>query len=177
MAHKEQIEYCTHIRSRFPEKFKNVRVLDVGSLDINGNNRYLFKNYEYIGLDLGEGKNVDIVSRGHLYRDEEKFDFVISTECFEHDEFYKLTFMNCIELLKPQGMLLFTCATTGRREHGTRRTSPKDAPFVGDYYKNLIEEDFTSLTDFDKTFRRYEFSVHKGHKDLMFFGIKQGVKK
>ena len=63
---------------------------------------------------------------------------------FEHDEFWKDTIMNCITLTKPGGIFLFSCATTGRQEHGTRRTTPQDSPFTSlienDYYMNLTEK-------------------------------------
>jgi hypothetical protein len=94
MAHKEQKEYCTKIKNQFPNYFENKKVLDCGSLDINGNNRYLFDNCEYIGIDVGHGKNVDVVSTIHEYRGiNEEYDFIISTECFEHDIFYKETIL------------------------------------------------------------------------------------
>jgi hypothetical protein len=40
-----------------------VRVLDVGSYDVNGSYRHLFdkSKYHYTGLDMEEGPNVDIV--------------------------------------------------------------------------------------------------------------------
>ncbi len=38
MAHGQQQQFMQNVRDRFPEKFSGVRVLDVGSLDINGNN-------------------------------------------------------------------------------------------------------------------------------------------
>lgn len=173
VSHKEQIEFCKAIRNKFPTYFESKSVLDVGSLDINGNNRFLFTNCEYTGIDLGPGKNVDIICRGHEFKTKVKFDFIISTECFEHDEYYELTFKNCIDLLKNGGCVLFTCATTGRPEHGTRRTSPQDAPYVGDYYKNLVETDFTKILNFEETFSYYKFSVHNGSHDLRFFGIKK----
>ena len=45
-----------------PDYFTNRVVLDVGSGDINGNNRFLFENCEYNGNDVIEAKNVTIVS-------------------------------------------------------------------------------------------------------------------
>ena len=173
MAHKEQIQYCKKIRNKFPEKFKNCKVLDVGSLDINGNNRYLFENYTYTGIDLGEGKNVDVISRAHEFKSKEKFDVIISTECYEHDEFYRESLKNTYNLLKPGGLYIFTCATTGRKEHGTRRTSPRDAPFVGDYYKNLTEKDIMEVWNCDELFSDYSFEVEQRHHDLNFYGIKK----
>ena len=94
MAHPEQSQYFRSVKNRFPGKFTNCSVLDIGSLDVNGNNRYLFTNYKYVGVDIGPGKNVDVVSRGHEYKSDTLFDIVISSECFEHDEFWPLNMQN-----------------------------------------------------------------------------------
>ena len=145
MAHQEQINFCKSVKEFMPDFFKGVSVLDIGSLDINGNNRYLFDNYDYTGIDIGEGKNVDIVCKGHEFKPNggHQFDVVISTECFEHDKYWRETVRNVIDnLLKSGGLFIFTCATTGRPEHGTKRTSPSDSPFTSkaedceDYYMN-----------------------------------------
>jgi len=180
MAHKQQIEYCKKIRDKFPLSFQDKKVLDVGSLDINGNNRYLFKNCSYIGLDIGPGKNVDIISKVHEYTSpDSEYDIIISTECFEHDMFYQKSIINCIRILKSGGMFLFTCATTGRSEHGTRRTSPQDAPLLmsdnnwSDYYKNLTEEDIENFLDLQNIFSVYEFEINNLSCDLYFYGIKK----
>ena len=109
MAHPEQSQYFRSVKNRFPGKFTNCSVLDIGSLDINGNNRYLFTNYKYVGVDIGPGKNVDVVSRGHEYKSDTLFDIVISSECFEHDEFWPLTMQNGINLLKSGGLFLWRC--------------------------------------------------------------------
>lgn len=178
MAHPEQADFCKSVKKKFPFLFKGVNVLDIGSLDINGNNRYLFEGYgSYTGIDVGDGKNVDIVCKGHEFDSGMfKFDIVISTECFEHDQHWKETITNGIRLLKSGGLLLFTCATTGRHEHGTTRTTPQDSPLTlgifNDYYQNLTEQDIKSIPRFAESFREYEFSVNMGTKDLYFWGIK-----
>ena len=62
MAHKQQKAFCKSVRSKYKKYFKSVVVVDVGSLDINGNNRYLFDfRSRYLGIDLYRGINVDIV--------------------------------------------------------------------------------------------------------------------
>ena len=95
MAHPVQQQFCSNIKSRFPQYFKNVKVIDVGSLDINGNNKYLFEDCDYIGLDIIEGKNVDVVSVAHEYDGEnESFDVVLSTNAMEHDIYYPKTLQN-----------------------------------------------------------------------------------
>ena len=154
--------------------FVGQRVLDVGSLDINGNARYLFDGGSYTGIDIGAGKNVDIVCRGHEFKSSVPFDVVISGECFEHDEFYSETLKNIVRLLRSGGLLLFSCASTGRPEHGTARTSPVDAPFVGSYYKNLAAADIATTMPIDEIFEEYYFKqCRSGHRDLYFWGIKR----
>ena len=177
MAHALQTRFCTSVRNRFPDKFVNCSVLDIGSLDINGNNRYLFSgNYTYIGVDLGPGKNVDVVSKGHEYKPGIQFDVVVSTECFEHDQFWQETLKNCMELTKSGGIFLFTCAYYCRAEHGTVKSgSPEAAPHVvalfGDYYKNLGEKEIEETLDLKNLFSSYECSHEQG--DLRFWGLKK----
>lgn len=178
MAHEEQKIFLSYVKNKYPEKFQNCRVLDIGSLDINGNNRYLFENYEYVGLDIGMGENVDVVCRGHEYKDDVKFDVVVSSECFEHDEFWPLTIKNGINLLKQGGIFAFTCAAPGRPEHGTKRTSPSDSPFTSqletDYYRNLDESIVRSEIEIDNYFSEYEFQIRETWpQDLYFWGIKK----
>jgi hypothetical protein len=182
MAHLKQQEFCTSVKGLFPEYFKGVDVCDIGSLDINGNNHYLFEDYSYIGVDVGRGKNVNIVSKGHEFKpiDGKQFDLVISTECFEHDQFWRLTIQNIVlNLVKSGGMFLFSCATTGRPEHGTRRTTPNDSPITildeswSDYYLNLTAEDISSAINLSEHFSFYRFSNNHESKDLYFWGIKK----
>ena len=175
MAHKLEQEFCLSVKQLFPESFKNKLVLDIGSGDVNGNNRYLFNNSFVIGLEIGPGKNVDLVCSADkvTFRDE-LFDTIISTECFEHNPFYAKTIINAIRMLKINGLFLFTCATTGRPEHGTSKSKP-DQSFalkIGiDYYKNLTEKDIRTVVDIDNLFSKYEFSTKA--QDLYFWGIKK----
>ena len=123
MAHKAQVDYCLSVKNKFPNFFKNTKVVDFGSLNINGCNKEFFEDCEYIGLDLGEGPNVDIVCVAHEYdAPDGSFDVVVSTEMFEHDKFLNLTFKNMVRVLRPGGLLFFTCAGPGREEHGTKRS-------------------------------------------------------
>ena len=185
MAHLNQQLFCEKIKNKIPEYFENKKILDIGSLDINGNNKYLFTNSNYIGLDVGEGPNVDVISVGHLYSAPNNFfDTIISTEVFEHDMFYEQTVQNVVRMLKPGGLFIFTCASTGRPEHGTRRSDGSDAapllydisPEWSDYYKNLTEKDFEKIEGFNKTFPDGYFEYNPESKDLYFYGIKGGKK-
>ena len=170
MAHPQQAEFVAYCRLQYPENFKDCKVLEVGSLDINGSIRDFFTDCQYIGVDLGEGKGVDLVARGEdLDFANNSFDTVASCECFEHDRHWRKTFSKMIDLVRVGGLVVFSCATTGRKEHGTTRTSPADAPFTNDYYMNLEAGHFGLLV---KRFSRHEFSENQSPRDLYFWGIK-----
>lgn len=173
MAHQQQFDFVKAVANFYPDNFKSAKVLEVGSLDINGSVRQFFQDCEYIGIDLGEGKGVDVVCQGQDYSEEDNtFDTCISCECFEHNPEWILTFANMHRMTKPDGLIVMSCATTGRAEHGTKRTNPQDAPFCGDYYKNLTEQDFVDEFDLDSMFSTYEFGVGEATRDLYFYGVK-----
>jgi len=80
MAHPEQLDYIKFLKEKFPEFFKEKKVLEIGSLNINGSIRDFFENCDYIGLDLEPGKDVDIICEGQNYdANDESFDVVSST--------------------------------------------------------------------------------------------------
>ena len=170
MSHQAQIDFVAGLKQRLPEYFRKGRVLEVGSLDINGSVRQFFEDCDYTGVDLGEGKGVDLVARGEeLDYFDGNFTVCLSCECFEHNPEWAATLRNMIRM--SSGLVFFSCATTGRPEHGTRRTSPKDAPFCGDYYRNLTEDDVRQEVDLS-AFKVYEFISNDKAHDLYFWGIK-----
>ena len=184
MAHLTQQNFCLKIKEKYPEYFKNKKVLDIGSLDINGNNRFLFEDCNYIGIDVGEGNNVDVVSIGHQYdAPDNYFDIIITTNALEHDMHYEKTIINVMRMLKSGGLFIFTCASTGWPEHGTRRTSAHDSPLLiqqsetwADYYKNLTEDDIRKINGFNLMFPDCNFKYDTEIHDIHFFGIKGGAK-
>lgn len=195
--HKEQRNYIDKVKKMFPEVFKNRKVLDIGSFDVNGNEKPWFENCDFIGLDLLPGPGVDVACPANEYdAPDETFDTIISCECWEHNPFYKESILNAIRMLKPGGYFIWTCATTGRPVHGTKtqdeidrknnKTSQgnsvenwKTMPNVqredwdSEYYKNITEEDIREFCDVDKIFSSYEFSIEENHCDLYFWGIKK----
>lgn len=178
MSHQTQINYCLSIKKKFPNFFINKKVIDFGSLDINGNNKIFFENCDYTGLDIGPGKNVDIICKAHEFdAPDNTYDVVVSTEMLEHDQFLDKSLPNMVRVLKPGGLFFFTCAGLGRHEHGTRRTEPTASPFTsnidgwGDYYKNVEESMVRSIIAVDEIFLEYQFNYVP--TDLQFYGIKK----
>jgi len=185
MAHPEQHAFVENLKINKPKFFKGKKVLEVGSLDINGSIRPLFEKCDYIGVDVGVGEGVDLVCEGQeLDHPDKTYDVTGSTECFEHNPYWAETFENMIRMTKKKGLVFFTCATDGRHTHGTSRTHRECSPLTvhlgqtdrkeyHDYYMNLNEEHFKEKFNFEEIFSSYEFSVNKTSCDLYFWGIKK----
>lgn len=177
MAHPAQMNFIRSLSMSFPDHFKGRKVLEIGSLDINGSVRAFFKDCDYLGLDVAPGKGVDLVCEGQNFEGPDaSFDVTISCECFEHNPEWIATFKNMIRLTRSRGLVIMTCATTGRPEHGTTRTTPQDSPLtVGkgwDYYKNLKVSDFEEAFFLEEYFSNYSFSVNTAANDLYFWGLR-----
>lgn len=89
---------------------EKIKVLDVGSYDINGSYKQLFSNkkFEYLGLDMEEGPNVDITLKNPYNWSEietDSFDILISGQTFEHTEFFWITLSEMARVLKKDGLL------------------------------------------------------------------------
>jgi SAM-dependent methyltransferase len=180
--HKEAREFTLFVRRILSEFFIGKVVLDVGSGDINGNNKFLFENCEYNGNDVIQAPNVTIVSKTKdLPFKDNTFDTIVSTECFEHDPEYKESIIKIYKMLKPNGLFCFSCASTGRPEHGTRRSNPNDSygtignlEDMSDYYKNLTEIDLNNVLLLNTMFSVWDTYYNNDSKDLYFVGIKKG---
>jgi SAM-dependent methyltransferase len=171
MSHPAQMIFVESVKQNYVNLFIRKKVLEVGSLNINGSIRQFFIDCDYTGVDLAPGKDVDMVARGEdLSFPDKNFDVVCSCECFEHNPEWARTFDNMARMAK--SLVFFSCATTGRPEHGTPRTTPQDAPFCGDYYQNLKASDFLENCNMD-AFISYRFLVNKAAQDLYFIGIKK----
>ena len=181
MAHIEVNSFINQIITDIEPFYRHASVLEIGSYDVNGSVRSNFKDAsKYVGVDLIPGPSVDVVTMGHLYQSNIKFDIVLSVESFEHNCYWVETFNNMIKLVDDNGIVIFTCATKGRLEHGTHRTDPFSSPGTSSrensYYLNLSVEDFISNFSLKDIFISYDFYVNTLTKDLYFYGLK-GNKK
>jgi hypothetical protein len=172
----DQYDFVAGLKEKHKDCFVKAKVLEVGSLDINGSIRSIFEDCDYTGIDVGEGAGVDLVCEGQDYKGETlSFDTTVSCECFEHNPYWRETFENMIRMTKSSGLVIMTCATTGRMEHGTSNSEPSSSPLTiakgWEYYKNLTREDFDQAFNMDYFFKEYEFTT-KGY-DLFFWGVKK----
>lgn len=179
MAHFQQQLFVQQTKQLFPQNFNNAKVLECGSLDVNGSIRCLFSNCSYLGIDNHSGPGVDLVMPLHninncdskelLYN----FDTVISCEMLEHDFYWDFSVKKMYSLLKPDGLLIITCGGYNRKIHGVQEfaSDPKAS-----HYKNITVSDFSKAFDLEFLFK--DFTIHyngggdlKG--DFYFWGVKR----
>lgn len=183
--HIEAKNFTFFVKETLNNYFKNKKVLDVGSGDINGNNKGLFTDCEYHGNDVMSAPNVTIVSKTKdLPFEDNSFDTIVSTECFEHDPEYIESFKKIYKMLKPDGLFFFTCASTGRAEHGTRRSHADwsygtiaNLSDMQDYYKNITQHDLNDVLNLNESFTVWNTYYNSYSCDLYFVGIKKGINK
>jgi len=174
MAHSQQRDFFESIKNDNPDAFTGVEVIEIGSLNINGTIRDFFDANKYVGVDVAEGKDVDVVCAGeNLDYPDSSFDVAVSAECFEHNPEWVATFRNMWRISKRY--VIMTCASDGRAEHGTTLSDPSSSPFTlgWDYYRNLTEQDFRDNFNLDEMFAKYYFAYNAESCDLYFYGEKK----
>lgn len=132
--HPSSMASCAQFINKYltPRSKEKLLIADVGSLDVNGTYRPLFalqEKWEYIGLDIEAGPNVDyVIPERSLWRHASPvgsgdciktisvplplFDAIISGQCLEHVYKPWVWIVQLSELLKPGGLVFITAPNT-----------------------------------------------------------------
>lgn len=176
MSHADQIRFFDVVMRHFADHFSG-RVLDIGALDINGGPHERMSPTEYVGVDLSVGPNVSIVAKGEdLDLPTGSFDVAMSSECFEHNPHWRATLHNMIRMTRDRGLIAFSCATTGRPEHGTTRSdggwaAPLAVEHGQEYYANVTPRQVRAAIDRWQVPSNFVV-INDRIFDLYFVGIK-----
>ncbi|RCW83589.1 methyltransferase domain-containing protein [Phyllobacterium bourgognense] len=98
------------------ENFEGCRILDIGSMDVNGSLRSNAPSeVEYIGVDIEPGPGVDVVYKieDGIPVADNTVDICVSTSCFEHDPVFWQTFLRIMDTLKPGGFFYLNAPSNG----------------------------------------------------------------
>lgn len=123
--HKTTHDKMLWFKNIYLNSSKDLNILDIGSLDTTGKNynyRSIFdsSNWNYTGLDIIDGENVDILVED-IYNiseiEDNSYDVIISGQLFEQLGFFWITMSEIARILKPGG---FCCiiAPSGGPKHG-----------------------------------------------------------
>lgn len=176
MSHADQIRFFDLAVAAFPAHFAG-RVIDIGALDVNGGPHERMQPREYIGVDLAEGPNISLINRGEdVDLPSSSFDVAMSSECFEHNPAWMATLHNMVRMTRPSGLVVFTCATTGRPEHGTTRSddgygAPLAVAAGQEHYANVTPREVRAATADGRLAASFTI-VNDRMFDLYFAGIR-----
>ena len=144
MCHRSVLAFVmTHISA---EDIAGARVLEVGSLDVNGSPRWLIELLaptSYVGVDIRPGPKVDrICDASELVATfgAESFDVVVSTEMLEHAEDWRAAVSNMKRVLAPGGLLLITTRSPGFPLHD----------YPGDHWRFTREDALEIFADMEE---------------------------
>lgn len=123
--HKNSHSKMEWFKNTYLSNSSKLNILDVGSLDRQGNFNYsdIFneKNWTYTGLDIQSGINVDIVV-SDIYNwfeiEDNTYDVIISGQFFEHLEFFWITMSEIERVLKPGGYVCIIAPSAGSKHGG-----------------------------------------------------------
>ena len=94
-----------------------LKILDIGSYDVNGSYKPLLSeaSWHYTGVDLSAGPNVDLVlaSPYRLPLPDASVDLIVSGQAFEHIDYFWLTWIEMVRVLKPNGKIFLLAPSRG----------------------------------------------------------------
>lgn len=99
----------------YPKK-NPMNILEIGSMIGGFNIRSLNpSNSNYVGVDIAPANGVDVVLSDpyKMPFDDNTFDYAISSSCFEHSEFFWLSYLETIRVLKPHGVFYLNAPSNG----------------------------------------------------------------
>ena len=117
--HQSAYDNCLKFSKKYIDERAQLRVLDVGSYDVNGTLRPIFtkEGWEYTGLDYsGTPENNVTVCLEDPYNfpfENNYFDTVVSSSAFEHDPLFWVTFKEMTRVLKADGYIYLNAPSTG----------------------------------------------------------------
>ena len=119
--HPSSLQHMERVVKQHLNSDSELKILDIGSYDVNGCYKPLLTQpkWHYTGIDLSAGPNVDLVltSPYRIPLPDNSVDVIVSGQAFEHIEYFWLTWMEMVRLLKPWGYIFLIAPSRGP-EHG-----------------------------------------------------------
>tara|TARA_B100000886_G_scaffold339482_1_gene305075 strand:- start:1046 stop:1747 length:702 start_codon:yes stop_codon:yes gene_type:complete len=155
-----------------------IKVVEIGSQSVNQSIKDLLdKKFKYTGVDIIAGENVDLVLKDpyKLPFENNSVDVVVSISTFEHTDFFWLTYLEILRILKPEGLFFLNVPSNSkyhRHSNDNWRFYPDSSkalelwgkknnyqPKVLEHFTNFelgrdIWNDYVSITIKDEKFKK-----------------------
>ena len=131
-------DFLNDMSTKYPGNFNGAKVLELGSLDLNGTARDHFSGCQYTGIDIVPGKDVDVVvaAKNTIFLPDQ-FDTLITMSMFEHDPTWKQSFAHNLQWLRSGGLLIACWGAEGNLHHGPEPWKPVPAQIMWNFTKTL----------------------------------------
>jgi len=113
--HAEAYGWIAEALLRMPQLPNSV--VEFGSKNINGTTRTLLPDTQYLGIDVAPGPCVDVVADAATFTPPFEPDVVICAEVLEHAEHADEIVKHALDIVKPGGYVILTCAGPRRTPH------------------------------------------------------------
>lgn len=142
--HRSSFLAMEKFKDKYLDKNCTLDILDIGSFDSNPkpfNYGLLFneKKWNYFGMDIREGPNVDLVV-SDIYDwveiKDASYDVVVSGQAFEHMEFFWKAIVEIERILKPEGFCCIIAPSAGpvhRHPYDCYRFTAEGMKAMGEY--------------------------------------------
>lgn len=124
--HVEALQWIHQSFNNWVDDRKDLNVLEIGSLDINGSVRPIFTQHArtYLGIDPQEGPGVDYVCDASVFHTGPIWDVIVCAEVFEHTPVWKEIVERAHGNLVEGGIFIATMAGEGRAPHSALDENP-----------------------------------------------------
>ena len=115
--HTSSMRHMRDLFARYLDPMQALKIADIGSYDVNGSYRDLIDDarWRYTGVDLEPGPNVDLVmtSPYNLPFATGSVDVLLSGQALEHMDFFWVSWLEMIRVVKPGGLILMIAPSRG----------------------------------------------------------------
>lgn len=144
--HKGNVEWLMSIQERYGEFLANSRLLEIGSLNVNGTSRTYLKTKQHIGIDVLAGNCVDVQCDAEQTQfDPNEFDVLLSISMMEHNPRWREGLTHNLQWLRPHGLIVLSWGAEGNTKHWPE---PWAAVPVGDVLEYAMNQRLTILEAF-----------------------------
>ena len=117
--HVSALESFEDFKKIYLSRFKDneIKIVEIGSQAINSSiKNKLNKKVNYIGVDICKGENVDIVLEDpyKLPFENNLIDVIISISTFEHTQFFWLSYLEILRVLKKEGLFFLNAPSNSK---------------------------------------------------------------
>lgn len=115
--HSSSLEHIDRLVKKYLITDNELNILDIGSVDVNGTYKrfFLSPQCKYLGVDLMAGPNVDVVLDNSYRLPFSSFsqDVIVCGQVFEHAQFFWLTWLEMVRVLRPGGFIFLIAPSRG----------------------------------------------------------------